>query len=421
MPVIQSISSRRVLNSHVEFTTEFSLQMTDGTVGWGASSQGETTSVFEDRRIRISPESIVALLKREGCLGVKLEQADWDGCLHRHLERIGRNNAYSLSLAFYNASRAGDSGHDLLNGYQVRPQALPRLCCNILNGGRHAYTNPVLSDFPEFLLVATSNRVEEVIEGHNEIQRRVREKLNQLPTASVCGNRVHRFRTADNRECLDFLSQIREEAGLTDRFDLMIDASAGDLWAKGQYRFELTDRIRFSSERFQDYWRVLIRDYGVKFLEDPFREQDELTWQQLSASVKGVCVIGDNFYCSEPERIRRGAANGCTHGVIIKPNQAGTITTVCRAIMAARECGQQIITSHRSISTEETFLSELTYAYAAEYIKIGPLFTDYSSVLRLNALLRLAAPAFNGIRNYDQHHKARPHRVQRPAALCRPA
>src|SRR5690348_5317610 len=98
MPAIESISSRRVLNSHVEFTTEFTLRLSDGSIGWGASPQGETISVFEDQRIRISPESIVALLKREGCLGVELKQADWDGCLHRNLQRIGRNNAYSLSL-----------------------------------------------------------------------------------------------------------------------------------------------------------------------------------------------------------------------------------------------------------------------------------------------------------------------------------
>lgn len=421
MPAIESISSRRVLNSHAEFTTEFTLRLSDGSVGWGASPQGETISIFEDRRMRISPESIVELLEREGCLGVELGQADWDDCLHRNLQRIGRNNAYSLSLAFFNASHAGKSGFDVAPKDTDRQNALPRLCCNILNGGRHAYTNPVLSDFPEFLLVAASNCLEEVIEGHNEIQRRVREGLNRQATELVCGNRVHRLGTSDNRECLDFLNKVREDAGLADRFEIMIDASAGDLWKEGQYRFELTDNAVYSSEGLQDYWRALIQDYGVRFLEDPLREQDQLSWRQLSASVQGTCIIGDNFYCSDPGRIRRGAGRGCTHGVVIKPNQAGTITTVCQAMMAAQECGQRIVTSHRSISTEETFLSNLTYAYGAEFIKIGPLFTDYSSVLRLNALLRLAALPSDAIRNHDQHHPARPYRIQRPAALCRPA
>ena len=131
--------------------------------------------------------------------------------------------------------------------------------------------------------------------------------------------------------------------------------------------------------------------------------------------------MGDNFYCSDARRIRRGAARGCTRGVIIKPNQAGTITTVRQAIEAARDTGQLIVTSHRSISTEETFLSTLTHAYGAEFMKIGPLLTDYSSVLRFNALVRLAATNPDGNENQPEHDSPRSHRLQRTTPICRPA
>jgi enolase len=75
--------------------------------------------------------------------------------------------------------------------------------------------------------------------------------------------------------------------------------------------------------------------------------------------------------------------------VVIKPNQAGTVTAVRRAIETAQRNKQIIITSHRSISTESTFLSLLTCIYDVKYIKIGPLMTDYSSVVRLNEIIRL--------------------------------
>ena len=74
---------------------------------------------------------------------------------------------------------------------------------------------------------------------------------------------------------------------------------------------------------------------------------------------------------------------------MIKPIQAGTVTAVARALRAARDSGQLAITSHRSISTESTFLSLLTCVLGAEVIKIGPLATDFSSVVRLNELIRL--------------------------------
>lgn len=422
MSVIESISNRRVLNSHVQFTTEFVVKLSNGCVGWAAPPQGETTSIFEGRPIEVSTKSIVAMLKREGCFGAELNQSEFDACLQRRVEKLGRNNTYGLSLAFFNATCASCSVGDLW-GQAERRAAMPRLCCNILNGGRHAYTNPVLSDFPEFLLVARSNQLEEVIEGHNHMQRLVREKLNRQPTEVVAGNRVHRFRAADNRECAEFLLKIREAAGLDGNFELMVDASAGDLWSdkdKG-YRFSLTDKTVYSSEELEGYWRQWIQDYEVRFLEDPFREQDEFGWEQLSSAISESCILGDNFYCSDAERIRSGAARGLTDGVVIKPNQAGTITATRRALEAAHNNGQVVVTSHRSISTEETFLSTLSYAYGAEYMKIGPLLTDYSSVLRFNALKRLVSATTDVNHNQPEHHSARSHRVQRATPVCRTA
>ena len=106
----------------------------------------------------------------------------------------------------------------------------PFLCLNILNGGWHAYTNPVLSDFHEYILVAKSTDLEDVIGDHNDIQRTVKERLLGQTKTVVSGNPVNRFATADNRECIDFLLKVRDGLGLANKFDLMIDASGGDLW-----------------------------------------------------------------------------------------------------------------------------------------------------------------------------------------------
>jgi enolase len=133
----------------------------------------------------------------------------------------------------------------------------------------------------------------------------------------------------------------------------------------------------------------IIRQYGLGVLEDPFREQDPESWRRLTAAQSACKVIGDNFYSSHAGRIEEGAAKGYTHGAVIKPNQAGSVTAVRRAVEVCQRTGQIAITSHRSISTEETFLSTLTCMYGVRFIKIGPLLTDYSSVVRLNAIIRL--------------------------------
>lgn len=388
MPAIKKIRCRRILNSHVEFTNEFIVELADGSVGVGGSPQGETISIYEDKRTAIDAGTVIRRLEESGVFGRDVDQPEFDAVLEKEIPRIGRNNAFSLSLAFFEADRGTRPLHELFGRPKTKLVA-PFLCLNILNGGWHAYTNPVLSDFHEYILVAKSTDLEDVIGDHREIQRRVREKLLGQTKTVVSGNPVNRFATADNRECIDFLLKVRDGLGLANKFDVMIDASAGDLWTDEAYRLPITDGSARTPEQFQAYWMDIIRQYGLRILEDPFREQDPESWSRLTASQSACDTIGDNFYSSSAERIEQGAAGGCTRGAVIKPNQAGSVTAVRRAVEACQRTGQIAITSHRSISTEETFISTLTCATGVRYIKIGPLVTDYSSVLRLNAIIRL--------------------------------
>lgn len=392
MPAISSITHRRILNSHVDFTTEFLVTLEDGSVGRGASPKGETISIYEDQNRPISPDVIIRQMQSEGCFHRPIDQEGLDAWLEERFDQVGRNNAFSLSLAFYKATEAGRSPFALF-GREAGPLQPPRLCLNILNGGWHAYTNPVLSDFSEFMLVARDPDPATVIASHQAIQKTVKERLRGLDSTVISGNRVHRFPAADNRAVIEFLLSIRDGLGLATQFDLMIDASASDLWKDGAYRLAITDGSAHSSEAFRDYWQGLIRDYGLMYLEDPFHENDEAVWRDLTKTQARCRIIGDNFYSSSAARIERGAAEGFTHGVIVKPNQAGSVTAVRRAIEAAQRHGQIPITSHRSISTEETFLSLLTCMYGVPFIKIGPLETDYSSVVRLNEIIRLTTEA----------------------------
>jgi enolase len=172
-------------------------------------------------------------------------------------------------------------------------------------------------------------------------------------------------------------------------FDLMIDASAGDLLKDDRYCLAITDKVVRSSEAFYEYWMDIIKQYNLRFLEDPFGEKDYDSWQHLTTSQQMCYVIGDNLYSSSTARIEDGAAKKYAHGAVIKPNQAGTVTAVREAIETAQRTGQIVITSHRSISTESVFLSALTCMFGVKYSKIGPLETDYSSVVRLNEIIRL--------------------------------
>ena len=188
---------------------------------------------------------------------------------------------------------------------------------------------------------------------------------------------------------IEFLLGVCDRLGISDEFDLMIDAAASGLRSGDVYKLAITDGSTISSDELCDYWLGLVRDYPLRFLEDPFGEEDLAPWTRLTASQNACLVIGDDLYASSAARLEAGAAAGYTTGVIIKPNQAGSVTAVRRALETASSTGQTAIVSHRSVSTEAPFEAVLACEYGAPYIKIGPLQSDYSSVIRLNEIIRL--------------------------------
>lgn len=385
---IKSIKCIRILNSHLGFTNEFVLELENGNIGTGASPQGETIGIYEDKMTRSDTQKIIEEIQQYRLLVNALTQSDFDDFLGLKTKQFGRNNCWALSLAFFNAVHFPLHKFWAERGVKAGAK-FPRLCLNILNGGQHAYTNPVLSDFSEYLLVPKHDTVLKVIRDHAEIQREVKDGLARCERIVVNQNPVHRFKTTDNAECIGFLQEILERLGLIEEYNIMIDASAGDLWTGDGYKFSVTDGSFRSTPELEKYWVDLINEYGIGLLEDPFQEHDYNGWKVLVDSQSTCKIIGDNLYSSDADRIEQGSRNGYTHGTIIKPNQAGTVSAVQRAVDMAQKFGQLVITSHRSISTESVFLSHLTVLGGVRYMKIGPLYTDYSSIIRLNELIRL--------------------------------
>ena len=138
-----------------------------------------------------------------------------------------------------------------------------------------------------------------------------------------------------------------------------------------------------------NYWFDLIKNHNLKILEDPFHETDFESWHNLTNNQTECKVVGDNLYSGDPGRIAQGIKNKYTHGVILKPNQAGTVSNTIKAVMLVQKNDHMLIMSHRSISTESAFLAYISNKFRAGYIKNGPILTDYSSIIRLNEFIRL--------------------------------
>jgi len=57
--------------------------------------------------------------------------------------------------------------------------------------------------------------------------------------------------------------------------------------------------------------------------------------------------------------------------VIIKPNQAGTISETIDVVKYAKEANFKIVVSHRSGETNDDFIADFAVAIGADYAKLG--------------------------------------------------
>ena len=99
-------------------------------------------------------------------------------------------------------------------------------------------------------------------------------------------------------------------------------------------------------------------------------------------------LIGDDLFVTNPERLRRGIAEGVANCVLVKVNQIGTLTETLEVVRLAREAGYRAVISARSGETEDSTLADLAVASGAGQIKIGSVARS-ERLAKYNQLLRI--------------------------------
>jgi len=285
-------------------------------------------------------------------------------------ENLGSNTILALSVAYYKLS-AKLSNKPL---WQYTAEKLktspefPRIYANLVGGGKHA---PGL-DIQEFMIVPQSNKPNEAIEEIVRIYETVKTIMTSLygPTGKLSGDEGAiaplGARTEVVMEALSGLSQKSEQ-----KFDIALDVAANSFYDGKNYSFE------GQSVHANDLMAVY-QDWNSKFglysIEDPFAEDDLEGIELLKTTPRekgSFMVIGDDFTVTNSEKIKEYAENKIIDGVIIKPDQVGSMSEVINAIMTSKQAGLKIIVSHRSGENNDGFIVDLAYAIGADGIKVG--------------------------------------------------
>ncbi len=402
MAKIKKIIAREILDSRGNPTVETKVVLSNGisakaSVPSGASTgKHEAYELRDNNKKRYNGKGVLKAVKNvNNNIAKKLKKIDitkqekideimikLDGTKNK--KRLGANAILSVSLA---CARAGAINNKIeLYKYIAKtfqfPKSkfkLPIPMFNIFNGGRHADTN---LDFQEFMIIPVKKNIRQKMDFAERV-RMSAEIFHELGNVLKKSN----FDTDKGDEggyAPDIFSSVQAielimaailNAGYTPGKDigLGIDVGSSQLYNQqtGKYIFKL-DQTVFSNSTLVGLYYEWFRKYPIILLEDGLSEDDWSGWKELTNELKDeLLLVGDDLFVTNIKRLEKGIKNGIANSILIKPNQVGTLTETINCIKLAQKNNYKIIISHRSGETDDDFISDLSVAVRADYIKAG--------------------------------------------------
>ncbi len=386
---IAEVHGRRVWDSRGRPTVEAELRLMGGAWGRAIAPAGASTGSGEAIELRdggvrlggrgvsravaaINGEIAAALCGHDAADQAAIDRVliDLDGTAQKR--RLGGNALVAASMAALHAAAAAAGrplwAHLLGDAAAVLP--LPEI--QIFGGGAHAGRRV---DIQDFMVVAPRARsFDEALEWTAEVYGAAGAMMAErglLQGVADEGGFWPAF--ASNEAALDTLMQAIERAGFTpgDEIAISVDVAASEFYEGGLYRLARDGRA-LDADGMAALLIGWLDRYPIVSIEDPLAEHDPEGLRRFTQAVGDrVQIVGDDFLVTDAARVRAAAAAGVCNAVLIKPNQAGTLSEARAALEAARAAQWGAIVSARSGETEDVTIVHLAVGWGVEQLKVG--------------------------------------------------
>ena len=264
---------------------------------------------------------------------------------------------------------------------------MPYPLMNIINGGAHANNGLRIQEFmirPD----KAKNFTEAMRICFLVIQNLKNLLKNRNFSTSVGDEGGFAPMISDNEKALDLIVLAIKKSGFKNGKDVSIclDVAANELFKNKKYSIHSKKFI--TVDKTIKNYKKIINKYSIKSIEDPFEENDWISWKKLMNSNKKLQIVGDDLYATNLERLKKGFLNSSSNSILIKLNQIGTVTETLEVIKFAKIIGYKTIISHRSGDSEDTFIADLAVGTDSNQIKTGSL-SRSERVSKYNQLLRI--------------------------------
>jgi enolase len=410
---IKSVVAREIVDSRGNPTVEVDVSIeTDGKtfLGRAAAPSGASTGAYEavelrdgekrylGKGVRKAVENVnkkigPAIIKNEKKLEKILKDnraliKEYDKLMCKldgteNKSKLGANAIVATSMALVKAF-ANTNGKNLyeyifdiahqseeFNEQVERRFRIPQPMFNILNGGKHAGNKLAIQ---EFMIIPRGKTFAETLQMGSEIYHILGKILIDkygVSARNVGDEGGYAPPMEKTEDALKAIMKAIEEAGYQKSTSLAIDCAASSFYDSVTKTYYIDDR-GISGDMLRRYYLDILKRYPITSIEDPFNEDDFDLFAMLTNEIgREMIVVGDDLIVTNPRRIEQAIEKNACNALLLKVNQIGTVSEAIDAAKIAKEAGWNIIVSHRSGETEDTFIADFAVGIGAEYIKTG--------------------------------------------------
>ncbi len=400
---IIDIKAREILDSRSNPTVEVKMTVENGVVCKASVPSGASTGSKEALELRdggnrfhgkgvLKAVANVNEVIKPALVGkdLMLEEIDkimldLDGTPNK--EKLGANAILGVSLAALRCE-AKLAGKELYEYVSDGTYLLPIPLINIVNGGVHADNN---LDIQEFMIVPLLKEEKERVRAASEIFITLKNILKEKGYATGVGDEGgFAPNLANNEEGFKLLVEAITKAGYVPGEDvsIAIDVAASELYNSDTKKYTL-DGKEYTTEELFKYYYDLVDKYPIISIEDPFDEYDFEGFSLITAQLGSrIMIVGDDLFVTQSKYLQMGIDKKAANAILLKANQVGSVTEFLDTIKLARENGFNMIISHRSGETTDTFIADLAAGLKIPYIKTGSV-SRGERIVKYNRLMEI--------------------------------
>ena len=391
MAKIINVKGRQVFDSRGNPTVEAEVILQDGSVVTSIVPSGASTGRYEAHELRdknkdylnksvfdavnnINNKISKSLINKNSINQNEIDKIliNLDGTENK--SNIGANAILAVSIANLKAA-AKFSKKEIYRYINKETKPIfftPYPLMNIINGGAHANNSLEIQEF--MIRPDGAKSFKECMQMSFLVIQNLKKNLEDKKISTSVGDEGGFAPSLDSdEEAIEVIMKSISSAGFQAGKDISIclDVAANEL----------------KKPKSVEYFLELSKKYPIKSIEDPFSEDDWVSWNKLTQKI-GIQIVGDDLFVTNKKRLDKGIKEKSANSILIKTNQIGTVSETLETILLAQNSGFKTIISHRSGDSEDTFIADLAVATHSSQIKTGSLARS-ERVAKYNRLLRI--------------------------------